>query len=360
MKAENARLVLVKCVCHSSQLACNEAIDVLPTHIDYLVRETFNWFAHSPKRQQAYRETYAAINSGGVPNKLVGVCATRWLSIAPALRSILNQWAALRSHFEAAKSQERCYAAKVLSEMFADEQNLLFVKFLSPIVDEFERMNKLFQCEAPDPVRLNEDLICFVNALMARVVMPGYAEPDNAQWEQHILHARACSLGVLFLHCLEKSSFSDADKLLLSERGRKFIVACIRSVVKRLPANLKLLSDLLLLAPKNIKKYSFDFIHRSFSAFIGTSSISSLESEYRLLQTKVDDLAEGTQSITQFWAHAAVGVVECVGTPGSSQGFSVSVPACGVIWHKSQMLLPPVTARRHAEGELTHTSCFSS
>lgn len=48
MKAENARLVLVKCVCHSLQLACSEAIDVLPTHIDYLVRETFNWFAHSP------------------------------------------------------------------------------------------------------------------------------------------------------------------------------------------------------------------------------------------------------------------------------------------------------------------------
>lgn len=122
MKAESARLVLVKCVCHSLQLACNEAIDVLPTHIDYLVRETFNWFTHSPKRQQAYRETYAAINSGDAPNKLVSVCATRWLSIVPALRSILNQWAGLRSHFEVAKSQERCYAAKVLSEMFADEQ----------------------------------------------------------------------------------------------------------------------------------------------------------------------------------------------------------------------------------------------
>lgn len=72
-------------------------------------------------------------------------------------------------------------------------------------------------------------------------------------------------------------------------------------MVKRLPANLKLLSDLQLLAPKNIKKYSFDFVHRSFSAFIPTNSISSLESEYRLLQTKVDNLAEGTQSITQFW-----------------------------------------------------------
>ncbi|KAH9361492.1 hypothetical protein HPB48_013196 [Haemaphysalis longicornis] len=31
------------------KLVCNEASDVLPTHIEYLVRETFNCFAHSPK-----------------------------------------------------------------------------------------------------------------------------------------------------------------------------------------------------------------------------------------------------------------------------------------------------------------------
>lgn len=75
IKAENARLMLVKCVCHSLQLACNEAIDVLPTHIDYLIRATFDWFTHSPKGQQEYKETYAAITSGGV--KLIGVCVTR-------------------------------------------------------------------------------------------------------------------------------------------------------------------------------------------------------------------------------------------------------------------------------------------
>lgn len=301
MKAENARLVLVKCVCHSLQLACSEAIDVLPTHIDYLVRETFNWFAHSPKRQQEYRVTYAAITSGDVPNKLIGVCATRWLSIAPALRSVLNQWAALRSHFDAMKSKERCYAARLLSEMYADEQNLLFLRFLSPIIDEFERMNKLFQCEAPDPVRLNEELISFVKALMTRVVMPGYAEPDNAEWEQHILHVRACSLGVIFLDSFEKSSLSEGEKVCLLERCRKFVIASIRSVLKRLPANMKLLSDLKLLEPKSIKKYSFDFVHRSFNAFVEPSCISTMESEYHLLQTRVDDLAEGTHSITEFW-----------------------------------------------------------
>lgn len=44
MREVNPILVLVKCVCHSLQLACNEAVDILPSQIDYLVRETFNWY----------------------------------------------------------------------------------------------------------------------------------------------------------------------------------------------------------------------------------------------------------------------------------------------------------------------------
>lgn len=111
MKEVNPRLVLVKCLCHSLHLVCNEAVDVLPTHMDYLVRETFNWFAHSPKRQQMYKAIYAAINSGQSPKKLVGLSATRWLSIAGALQLIVDQWLELKTHFEVAKSQERCYSA---------------------------------------------------------------------------------------------------------------------------------------------------------------------------------------------------------------------------------------------------------
>lgn len=112
-------------------------------------------------------------------------------------------------------------------------------------------MNKLFQCEDPDHVRLNEESIPFMKTLMARVIMPGYTEPDNMEWEKHILHVRACGLGVLFFICLEKSLLSYSDKVFMFERCRKFITASIKSLLKRLPVNLKLLNDLQLLEPKN-------------------------------------------------------------------------------------------------------------
>ncbi|KAH7950534.1 hypothetical protein HPB49_025510 [Dermacentor silvarum] len=94
-------------------LACNEAIDVLPTHIDYLVRETFNWFADSPKRQQEYKETYATINAGHFPNKLIGnfvedsivpsleseyrLLQTTISNIAEGVESITKLWASIRN-----------------------------------------------------------------------------------------------------------------------------------------------------------------------------------------------------------------------------------------------------------------------
>ncbi|XP_040072824.1 uncharacterized protein LOC120844894 [Ixodes scapularis] len=169
----------VRCVCHSLRLACNEVVSVLPTQVDFLVRECFNWFAHSPKRQQEYHAVFAAINSGDRPKKLVGLSGTRWLSIAGAIRTVLDQWVELKTHFEFARTTERCYTAKVLSDMFNDDLNLLLVKFLSPIIDEFDRMNKLFQSENPDPSKLYSDLLSFVKCLMLRVVLPNHASPGS-------------------------------------------------------------------------------------------------------------------------------------------------------------------------------------
>lgn len=89
----------------------------------------------------------------------------------------------------------------------------------------------LFQCEDTDPVRLNDELISFAKTLMARVVVLGYAEPDNTEWEQHIVHVMSCGLGVIFLYCLKKSTLSDSEKGFLLESCRKFITACIKSVL---------------------------------------------------------------------------------------------------------------------------------
>ena len=63
-------IVIFKCVCHSLQLAASKASDTIPAHLDFIVRESYNWFAHSPKRLFQYRELQKCITSE-IPLKLL-------------------------------------------------------------------------------------------------------------------------------------------------------------------------------------------------------------------------------------------------------------------------------------------------
>jgi hypothetical protein len=69
--------IIFKCVCHSLQLAASKAADTLPAHLDFLVRESYRWFSHSPKRLIQYRELHKCFMNK-VPTKLRQLSATRW------------------------------------------------------------------------------------------------------------------------------------------------------------------------------------------------------------------------------------------------------------------------------------------
>ncbi|CAH2096404.1 unnamed protein product [Euphydryas editha] len=100
LKNDIPNLILIRCTCHSLQLAVSHASEhTLPINIEFLIRETYNWFAHSTKRKNEYQEIYETINCGEAPLKILQVCDTRWLSIEPAVRRILAQWKELTLHF---------------------------------------------------------------------------------------------------------------------------------------------------------------------------------------------------------------------------------------------------------------------
>lgn len=56
-------LILVKCICHSIQLSITYSWkNCMPEQLEFLVNETYNWFARSYGRQQSYKHIYQAIN----------------------------------------------------------------------------------------------------------------------------------------------------------------------------------------------------------------------------------------------------------------------------------------------------------
>ncbi|KAK3907552.1 Zinc finger MYM-type protein 1 [Frankliniella fusca] len=99
LKKDVPNLQLVKCVCHTLHLAASHAAVCLPDDLEYLVRETRNWFASSPLWRQNYEDLFKAMNDGEMPRKLVQLSGTRWLAWSRALAVITAQWDELKAHF---------------------------------------------------------------------------------------------------------------------------------------------------------------------------------------------------------------------------------------------------------------------
>jgi hypothetical protein len=72
--------------------------------------------------------------------------------------NILMNWKELKAYFtsaELAQSQfDTNFKARLLKEMFSDYKNYLLFEFATAVVQEFERLNSLFQQTKADPHEL--------------------------------------------------------------------------------------------------------------------------------------------------------------------------------------------------------------
>ena len=90
--------------------------ECLPKNWEYLIAETHDWFAISSVQYQ-YIEHYKAINDGSQPMKILSDCKTNWLSIQPAVESIIALWLELKAHFKIVRLSRKCCTAELLFEM---------------------------------------------------------------------------------------------------------------------------------------------------------------------------------------------------------------------------------------------------
>ncbi|XP_076028603.1 zinc finger protein 862-like [Oratosquilla oratoria] len=144
LRVDNPELTLFRCVCHSLHLAASKASECLPIIVDFVVRETHNWFSTSPKRTNEYQAIYRVLENS-VPKKVPGLAGTRWLASLEAVSIIIDQWEALKLHFDLSASKERCYTAKTLSDAYRDDQNKLYLLFVRKT--ERNSVNKIFQSQ---------------------------------------------------------------------------------------------------------------------------------------------------------------------------------------------------------------------
>ncbi|KAJ8914027.1 hypothetical protein NQ315_012051 [Exocentrus adspersus] len=239
LKAHCPNLILIKCICHSLQLAITAASKVLPRNLDFIIRETYDWFARSHSRQLAYKTLFATINEGHEPKKITRACETRWLSIESAVSRIFEQWLELKTHFGIARHRDNCYSAELLYNMYSDDCNYAYLCFLKPILKDVNRVNKCFESNNADPSKLLNDLLILLKDLVSKVTTPNskfVLFRDNI--EEYF--DGNCYLGYLFeiqIKKMKESGFKQETEL----RGRchSFLKILIKEITNRIPDNLK-------------------------------------------------------------------------------------------------------------------------
>ena len=115
------KLIHVHCSAHILDLAGHDAMDMLQASLDFLVRHSYNWFAHSVTRQNAYWVTFELVGFASISEilqeeegeensnsstaladkpignpkkyalKLLSPSLTRWLVICDCIERILRQ-----------------------------------------------------------------------------------------------------------------------------------------------------------------------------------------------------------------------------------------------------------------------------
>jgi hypothetical protein len=228
-------VIHIKCVCYSVDLIAKSAVrQALPTHIEYMICESYNWFAHSAVHLSAYQDVAKLVGFSNsfseedespeeqenLPDKnplwLISPSDTRWLVLADCVERILGQYDALKAHFQIAYNKEKCFQAKTLFLLYEDKKNYLFLLFLHPILQELKRLSKLFQSNTADNLRIFLELEASFRSFATRILKPTILNSNssedlsalNIDTEFCLLETDSVDLGSLFLQQLDKSSLT--------------------------------------------------------------------------------------------------------------------------------------------------------
>ena len=109
-------IFLMHCICHSAHLCASHACEKLSRTAEELLRDIYNYFFHSSKRQVEFRAVQCFV--GVEPHKLLRPCQTRWLSLHACVSRVIEQWDALVQFFEVAVDQDNLLVSqKILSHL---------------------------------------------------------------------------------------------------------------------------------------------------------------------------------------------------------------------------------------------------
>ena len=156
LRAAAPGITVFKCVAHSIHLCSSEAAKTLPRVCEDLLRNVYNFFAHSAKRTSELKEFQVFCEVK--PHKLLHVSATRWLSLHAAVARLIEQWNAIKLYFQGRGLEERLLSVDIINEQINDPSIYCYMHFLNYILSHITKFNLLFQRETPTIHLIHENI----------------------------------------------------------------------------------------------------------------------------------------------------------------------------------------------------------
>ena len=188
----------------------------------------------------------------------------------------------LKAYFtsaELAHSQfDTKFRARLLKEMLSDYKNYLFFEFATPVVQEFERLNSLFQQTKADPYELYQQIFLHQKSLHNRLYDAKRQKNNIYQVDFGIKFLTACDK---FLHQID-SAEAHLEIRNVKERCMSIPGEALNQVTCRLLSVRDTFEDLSKLSPvvilNQISRLMFSelaFIHHA------GNNVTKIEEQYR-------------------------------------------------------------------------------
>jgi hypothetical protein len=291
LKAENPRLILIRCICHSLDNAASAAVEEMPAVVDFLCKEIFNWFSCSSLRRIEYRRLFDALNNGKNFHNFVQISSTRWLARYNAINTILQHWDELKLHFGLIVNKEKCYSARVINEIINDNSNYLCLKIISPIVYELNKLNLLFQKNDVDIGAAYDDISNLIFLLASKIMKPVFLNNGIDQIIKSFDNPLAfvkeneADFGIEYVRALQNHKLENANKFNLEFKCFNYIKRLLGELMKRLPDNLDFFKKIKVFSPSFCLSPAarYKFVDLPFLNLISNDNLFKTENEYNCL-----------------------------------------------------------------------------
>lgn len=310
-------LILVKCICHSLHICASKASEVFVDEIDFLLRETYNWFKNSTIRLSKYKEIFDLINTDSKFSKLTKLSGTRWLSRYRAVEKILAQYLELETFFTINANKERCHTAQLLSNAYKNKTNKVYLTFLCPILKQIYYLNLYFQSSNVDFYKAFEDVITTIWSLAGQIIKPQIIShldknldllSNSMKYDQNYLDLDSCDLGYQFGQEIDAANLNSEQIIDIKKKCFEFIKELLKELINRMPTHLDVFLQVRHFSPAvilNQKRPKFGDLPLTFA---NTEKLADMEAQYRnLLNTNWGEKFNGNipdDGVT-FWEKVA-------------------------------------------------------